>query len=161
MRSKVILLLCLLMSTSWAVAQSARNFSGLWFDPSHNGEGFVIEVIAENRAVVYWFTYDGVGKQRWFVGIGDLLGDTLTVSQLVMPIGARFGAQFDPADVEHPVVGLLSIQFLADAATAQYTVDSVDGSQNLIRLAVPRRVAAAPGLADCVTGSWFDPSHDW
>jgi len=160
LRLKAIVLLCLLMVTGLASAQSARDFSGLWFDPTHNGEGFVVEVVSEELAVVYWFTYDVEGKQRWFIGLADVSGDELKVSELLMPIGAQFGPDFDPADVEQHAVGSLALSFMSDSATAQYTVDAVAGSQNLIRLAVPRSVAAVPGLADCVTGSWFDPSHD-
>ena len=160
MRATFILLFSLIMLTSVATAHAARDFSGLWFDPTHDGEGFVVEVISEDLAVVYWFTYDGEGKQRWFIGIGSIQGDSLTVDSLLMPVGARFGDEFDPDDVERQTIGSLNLMFAADSATAQYSVDSVAGSQDLIRLASPRSLAAVPGLADCVTGSWFDPSHD-
>jgi hypothetical protein len=47
-------------------------YSGVWYTPERNGEGFVIEALPDDRAVVYWFTYtaDGSGQQAWMTGDG-------------------------------------------------------------------------------------------
>ncbi|MEE9412743.1 MAG: hypothetical protein V3V22_06780 [Methylococcales bacterium] len=34
-----------------------ERITGLWFDPSHNSEGYLIEILDNNRAVMIWFTY--------------------------------------------------------------------------------------------------------
>ncbi|MDX1557187.1 MAG: S41 family peptidase, partial [Xanthomonadales bacterium] len=31
--------------------------SGSWFAPDHDGEGFLLEILDDERALVYWFTY--------------------------------------------------------------------------------------------------------
>ena len=41
--------------------------SGSWYDPDHNGEGYVLEVLADGRVVVYWFVcLTGVFLARLF-----------------------------------------------------------------------------------------------
>ena len=42
----------------------AGRLSGSWYDPSHSGEGYVLEVLTDGRALVYWFSFDGEGKRR-------------------------------------------------------------------------------------------------
>ena len=84
-----------------AVAQAAADVSksGAWYDPSHDGEGFLVEILAEGNAVVYWFTYDEAGNQRWFTGTGEAAGNVIEIKQLLAGSGAKFGDQFDPGDV--------------------------------------------------------------
>ncbi|MCP4044914.1 MAG: hypothetical protein GY732_02855, partial [Gammaproteobacteria bacterium] len=57
-----------------ACAQAAidERMSGSWYDPAHNGEGFLLEVLEDEQAIVYWFTYDENGNQRWFIGLGEV-----------------------------------------------------------------------------------------
>ena len=52
------------------------SFTGAWFDPTHDGEGFLIEIldggpfgVSGNVALAYWFTYDPEGNQAWMVAI--------------------------------------------------------------------------------------------
>ena len=30
------------------------------------GEGFTVEILEDNSAVVYWFSFDTAGNRRWF-----------------------------------------------------------------------------------------------
>jgi hypothetical protein len=77
----------------------AGRLSGSWYDPSHSGEGYVLEVLADQRALVYWFSFDGAGARRWFFGTGAIDGGRLVFDDLYTTAGARFGAGFDPDDV--------------------------------------------------------------
>ena len=72
--------------------------------------GGVLEVLQDGRAVVYWFTYDEEGRQRWFVATGHSESDRLVFDTLLRPNGARFGERFDSADVAYPEAGELSIR---------------------------------------------------
>ncbi|NIP17234.1 MAG: hypothetical protein GWM87_03050, partial [Xanthomonadales bacterium] len=42
-----------------------------WFDPDHDGEGFIIEMLADGVVVLFWFTYDGEGNQDWYIAVGQ------------------------------------------------------------------------------------------
>ena len=42
-------------------APEAAAMSGSWYDPTHSGEGYVLEVLADQRALVYWFSFDAEG----------------------------------------------------------------------------------------------------
>ncbi|RPH98869.1 MAG: hypothetical protein EHM68_02810 [Lysobacterales bacterium] len=146
------------------VPQLDHGYSGAWFDPTHRGEGFIVEVLENARALVYWFTYQWDGRQRWLIGTGEIDGSRIVVDELLDAGGGRFGDAFDPADVTLRTVGSLSIGFL-DCATAlvNYSVDNIGGSQALQRLAGidgHRCDSAAPPPAADISGSWYDPAHD-
>lgn len=123
--------------------------SGSWYDPERSGEGFVVEVIEVGRGVVYWFTHapDDSGAQAWMTGIGNFDGNTLQIENLVQPTGARFGADFDPGDVERVPWGTLTMEFF-DEDSGHVLWDSVvpefgSGEHPLTRL-------ARPMLAECL-----------
>ena len=67
-------------TTQRTLSAPASNHSGFFYDPSHDGEGFVIEVTSDERAAIYWFTYDNEGNQRWFIGVGTLDATGITVA---------------------------------------------------------------------------------
>ena len=52
--------------------------SGAWFDPGHDGEGWLLEILADDRAVVSWFSYDSEGNQAWFLNAGNVEGNKIT-----------------------------------------------------------------------------------
>lgn len=85
--------------------------SGSWFDPTHNGEGIILEVLEDGRAIVQWFTYDSTGNQMWIQGFGTFEGNTLTVDNLFTTQGSRWGANFDADDVTTIAWGTLTILF--------------------------------------------------
>ena len=144
---------------AYALASVDARMGGAWFDPTHSGEGFLLEVLEDNRAVIYWFTYDEAGAQRWFFGLGETVNDSAVFNELMVATGAVFGEQFDPGDVIYSDIGELTIQWSdCSTASASYTVDGVKGNQSL------KRLSTLAGL-DCetpnstpspMTGSWFD-----
>ncbi|HRQ63599.1 MAG TPA: M28 family peptidase [Xanthomonadaceae bacterium] len=140
--------------------------SGLWFDSARDGEGFSIEVLDEVQAVVIWYTYDVDGSQMWLIGNASVDGARLRVDALARPVGARFGADFDPHDVERRVWGSLDIEF-EDCTSGRFSYqgppDYGSGSHPLVRLAQMSGVgcgsdAAMPGSA--FSGLFYDPSRD-
>jgi CubicO group peptidase (beta-lactamase class C family) len=75
--------------------------TGLWFDPSHNGEGYVVEVLEDGRVVIYWFTYDQSGNPAWMLttSIDGELGSGMTLP-MDRHAGGNFGVAFDPSRVQ-------------------------------------------------------------
>jgi len=116
---------------------SNAQLSGSWFDITHDGEGWLIEILDGDVVVVYWFTYDADGNQMWLVGVGTIVGDTLTIDELLVTSGPGFGPGFDPDDVVGEVWGSLVIIFTGcDTATLDYVsvLEFGSGSFSLIRL---------------------------
>lgn len=147
-------------STEADAASVAR--SGSWYDPSHAGEGFIIQFIDDSQAVVYWFTFDENGAQRWFLGVGTASGNQLHLEELLITEGGVFGPGFDPDAVERIDVGELTITFdegdgLDRTARADYVIDGVEGNQDLVRLTRPAEVAEPQDGVPTKSGSWFDP----
>jgi hypothetical protein len=150
-------------SGATSLPQVDGTFSGAWYDPTHRGEGFVLEVLQDARAVVYWFTYDSEGRQRWMLGIGEAAGDRVVFEEMLDTRGGRFGPGFDPEDVVLQDAGSLSITFQScSEALANFSIDNVGGSLELSRLThvYGHRCEGGetPPEVD-LTGSWYDPGH--
>ncbi|HKJ16036.1 MAG TPA: hypothetical protein VJ984_01640 [Xanthomonadales bacterium] len=90
--------------------------SGAWFDPSHDGEGWLLEILPDGRALAAWFSYDPQGKQAWFYNVGSVEGDTITF-ELLLPSGADFGPGFDSDAMNYPTWGTVTFTF-SDCNTA-------------------------------------------
>lgn len=98
-----------------------RQRSGLWFDPSHNGEGWKVEELPDGRAQIFWFTYDEKGEQAWTIGVAPRSGERLEVTENFRPLGTRFGAGFNTADVRLQRWGRFTLAFdSCDKASLQY-----------------------------------------
>lgn len=152
--------------------------SGAWFDAARNGEGIILEFQPNGRALAIWFTYPAAGEpgeQAWLIaqdGIVD--GDSIRFSQVLRPVGGRFGAAFDPAQVQLQNWGTLELRFASCNATtvtwagpASYgsgsralsrlsTLDEVDcaGSRKL----TSSGARAADGLRSR-SGAWYVPER--
>lgn len=74
--------------------------SGTFIDPGRNGEGQFVEVLNDDLAVIFTFTYrpDGSGP-AWFFGNASIRGNALVASNVLHPVGASWGNAFDPDDV--------------------------------------------------------------
>jgi len=126
--------------------------TGSWFDPSRAGEGFIVQVLRNGRAVVQWMTYDNDGGQMWMQGIGEFddSGRVLSVAELQTFIGTYWGSDFDPAEVTARPFGSLTMEF-SDCEHAFLSYDSLEfgsGTQNLQRLTTPI------GINDSGIGCW-------
>ncbi len=110
--------------------------SGSWFDPSHQGEGIILEVLENGKGLVQWFTYDN-GDQMWMQGIGEFDGNKLTVTELFSTQGTKWGDGFDSNDITNTDWGVLEIIF-GSCGEAVLNYDSGVGfgvgTLNLVRL---------------------------
>lgn len=148
--------------------------AGHWYSQVRDGEGWVLELIDADTALLYWFTYDEDGGQRWMTAVGHVTGNAdderIEFPELIVTRGARFGEDFDPASVVRERVGSARMEFLScDAATLSYSAFGQSETISVGRLAhvmggrcetphgvTGREVASHAGLS----GSWFDPSHN-
>lgn len=126
--------------------------SGAWFDPARNGEGLILQVQPNGRALAIWFTYaptGEAGEQAWLIAQdGEIDGDRIRFTQVLRPIGGRFGAAFDPAAVELQSWGTLELGFSdCDAATLSWSGPAAFGSgtRAISRLSTLDEVSCAGG----------------
>jgi len=96
-------------------------FSGSWGDPTHDGEGFTVEMLADGSALVFWFSFGPDGKRRWYFGIGRVEGNKLIFDNLLTTTGGVFGEGFDPNDVTENSWGTLELDLDCRGGTATYT----------------------------------------
>ncbi len=103
----------------------AETSSGFWYDAARSGEGLVIEELGVpigygkftpanvRRVLVSWYTFAPPGDSepgpRWLTGVGFQTGQGVHVPSMTMTRGARFGAAFNPADVERRNWGSMSL----------------------------------------------------
>ncbi len=111
-------------------------YSGSWFDSTHDGEGIILEVLSDGRALVQWFTYDMLGNQMWVQGVGEFNGETLTVDRMYTMGGTAWGSMFDPDALFTQDWGILTMQFLdCGTATVRYQSNGFgNGTLNMRRL---------------------------
>lgn len=136
-----------------------RSRAGAWVDPTHTGEGWVIEPFSPTLAGMYWFSYDDAGNPAWFLGLGTFDGDRLVIADALRPVGTAFGDAFDAAQVQRPRWGRVEFRFL-DCNRVEVSYQAAPGfgdgrldAQRLTRLAsAPCLDAVAPTVA--LSGSW-------
>ena len=149
--------------------------SGAWYDPTHSGEGYVLQIISKTKAIVYWFTYDKDGNQYWIIGSnGEINGSKITFNDLLTTRGGKFGPDFDPEEVEAIAWGSLQFDF-SDCNNAVVTYQGPSGfgsgTLNVTRLSSIWGVACtgsttvpsgtgAGYLSPGFSGSWYDYRHD-
>ncbi len=112
-------------------------WSGSYYDPSHDGEGMIVQVLTNELVVVMWFTYDSNGNQMWMQGIGTIVGNTLTIDNLNTTSGTMWGSGFDPSATQTSPWGTLTMVFNScGQATVNYVSSAGFGSGtfDMIRL---------------------------
>lgn len=159
-------------SAGTAVVESGH--SAHWYNTARSGEGWVLEILPEDRALIYWFTYDEDGNQRWLIGLGNIIrgesGDSIEFPEMYVTRGARFGPGFDPEDVEREDVGVAAMTF-DDCDHGTFSFQAFGQSQTIEVVRLTQTMAAGcepihgtPGLPAKEyageTGSWYDPAHD-
>src|SRR5699024_7696932 len=132
-----------------------QQYSGAWYSPERSGEGFIVEVLPDNRAIVYWFTYrpDQSGRQAWMAGqarVGGLAdagrAALIEIDPLLQPIDTDQTFPGDLSGVEALDWGELTLAFEGeDSGRVVYDSNfSEYGSGDY-----PIERLARPMLADC------------
>jgi len=76
-----------------------------WGGASRDGEGFLLDLSYSNGVlvmIVSFYTYDNVGNQVWLIGAGLANNGMTATVDLTIPEGAKWGPDFDPADLPTP-----------------------------------------------------------
>ena len=146
--------------------------SSAWFDPDRNGEGFMLEILSETTAVMYWFTYNLEGGQDWYVAQGEIRGNRIVFPELIQVSGGEFGPGWDNASVINNVVGSASFIWKeCDLGAMDWRIDQDgnglrEGRMNLLRITrIMGLPCGTPQPGAPITeaarwsGSWYDVTH--
>jgi hypothetical protein len=94
--------------------------SGSWWGgSSRSGEGFLIEVGYTDfgtTLVVSFYTYDNMGNQVWLIGTAFEINSNTATVVYEMPVGAKWGAEFDPLEVNSVAWGTGTLTFTSCVA---------------------------------------------
>ena len=91
--------------------EGLKQRTALWFDPAHNGEGWVAEELPDGRVQFFWYTYDQNGDQAWVLGVAPTSGDHLSIPDMYRPVGTNFGTAFNPSAVQRSDWGRVDLDF--------------------------------------------------
>ncbi|HUQ27708.1 MAG TPA: hypothetical protein VM051_03905 [Usitatibacter sp.] len=123
--------------------------TALWFDATHNGEGWVAEELPDGRTQFFWYTYDANGEQAWVLGVAPTSGDHISITDMYRPIGTRFGSAFDAGAVQRSDWGRIDLDFSScNAGELRYQSSVPAFGSGTLR---PTRVTKLAGTA-CVDG---------
>jgi hypothetical protein len=120
-----------------ASSTTLGKITGTWYDPTHNGEGYVIEILNNEQAVVFWYTYDENGNQTWIIGDGQVQGNSIVINNTIFTEGGIFGSEFDPDSVQRKDWGQITFDFSScNTGVVNYesTAGFGSGQLNLVRL---------------------------
>lgn len=102
--------------------------SGAWYSAAQDGQGWMVEILDTNTALVYWFTYDEAGNQRWMLGVGGLDTGTVSVDKLEVITGPSFGSDYDPDDLVAEIWGDVTLHLWpCDKTSARYLRNARSG----------------------------------
>lgn len=154
-------------------------YSGSWYSPDRNGEGFTLQVLDNGTAHALWFTYPPAGstaQQAWIYASGGVVqGDTIRFGNAYTTRGPRFGPQYDPSAVQIIPWGTIEFRFTGcNSGQLTYAGPSAWGSGGyaLTRLTAlselecggKRRLSTTgTRVLDGMrarSGGWYDPAHN-
>lgn len=145
-----------LTATGSRALNGLRQRSAARYDPTHSGEGWFVEELADGRATVYWFTYDEQGRQAWTIGSAASSGELLDVTENLQTSGTNFGAAFNPNNVQLIPWGRLSMRLdRCDAGQIDYASTLPGVGSGTLR---PQRLTQLAGAA-CVEGTPRAPTN--
>jgi len=101
----------------------ALPWMGTYYDPTRDGEGFMLSVEGDGSIfVMTWYTYFN-GAQVWMIGTGTRNGNQLVFDNMIITSGASFGSEFDATDVIRETFGMITVD-ITDCNNFTATVDS-------------------------------------
>ena len=140
------------------------SYSGSWFRPSESGAGFNLEIFSEERALLFWYTYNDDGDPIWLYSEGEIDGEIIDFVTYYSD-GKTFSDPEAPRD--NRVWGNVLMEFTdCNTATISYdsTLTGVPNSPEGTREVPVQRLVNIAGLP-CrreAAGYWkgvhFDPT---
>jgi uncharacterized membrane protein len=136
--------------------------SGSWYDRGLVGQGFSLQWLSRDDALMSWYGYDEHGDQYWLVGVGRFEDERIVFPVVHSTRGARFGEDFDPDDVELIDWGSVEMSLDCDVGTASFSSNLEgfgSGTFELNRLTLLKSPACpweAPKLTDLYEVTWTE-----
>ena len=140
-----------------------EHYTGAWYDPQRSGGGIELEILPNNKAVLFFFTYPpagATGLQTWLTSVGDIVGNGIEFADVQLPSMDANG------QVQAQHWGRIGLTF-DDCSTGAMRWDGPSswGSMEvpLTRLTSPQGLGCgtqggAPP-ANSATGAWDDPAY--
>lgn len=124
-------------------------FAGSWYDPETSGQGLSIDILeATNAVLLYWFTFDDEGHQRWMNAQGSIDGDSAEL-EIYITTGGRF-LQPDPVVRERIGTGRLAFDS-CDTGRLDFEIAGDDRSYRLQRLTGRCGSSLLPDISNGIT----------
>ena len=119
--------------------------TGAWYNLTQSGQGFNVEVLANNLMAAFWYVFDSNGNNLWLTGVGNYTGNTATLN-LIQTTGGLFPPFFDPTKITRTPWGTLTFTFTdCNNATATWTpIDTTHFSSGTLAIT---RLTNVGGLA--------------
>jgi len=142
----------------YPMEDTARRFSGWWYDSAQPGTGVAMEIKGSNIFLA-WFVYDEAGRTTWYASGGGLANDTVYSGELYMWTGWPWGETYSKPQASS--VGTVTVIFNKDGNDTVTFTASVNGTSATHTLTSFMK-DFAPGDKDSrnLTGWWWDPSYD-
>ena len=141
-----------------------QRYSGQWYDNQRSGEGISLEILPNEKALVYFFTYppDGVaGKETWLIGVGDVVDNGIEFADVQLP---ALDAGGNLASTHWGRIGLV----FDDCSNGMMRWDGPTGWGSmevpLTRLTSLQSLGCGiqgptPPSANAASGAWSDPTY--
>ncbi len=119
--------------------------TGAWYNNTQSGQGFNVEVLANNRLDAFWYVFDSNGNNLWLTGVGNYSGNTATLN-IIQTTGGLFPPAFDPTQIVRGNWGTLTLTFTdCNNGTATWTpIDTTHFSSGTLAIT---RLTNVGGLA--------------
>lgn len=118
--------------------------SGAFFARARSGEGIFVQWLNDGRVVLVFYTFDADGNPFWTISDVDntvVNGDTVTANMLYAMGKTRYGAKFNPAEVELAPWGTVTLTYTGDKsmnfAYNSAVVGFGAGNHDYVRLTQP------------------------
>lgn len=157
-------LACLLccFGASHAVADGGeltRSFSGIWDQPDHQSQGFIIQITEDDEdgklGVAYWFTYDGDLQSAWYLAVGPVSGNQID-AVLYKASGVTFLEDSIEGNPDIEEIGTLVLSFRnCNQGTAAFDTPEDElgqGEVRIKRLTSVYNMRCSGGLSDDTPG---------
>ena len=133
---RVFCLWLLIIACNASAIEINSELSGSWYNPEQSGHGLNVEVLDENRTLIYWYAYHKDGTPMFLITIANNDGDNAS-GTTYYSTGMKFG-EFNPDDYERSVWGTSSVTFNdCNSATLEYSSNDPSygsGSIPMVRL---------------------------
>jgi len=118
-----------ILEVEYTVTGSPFDFSGPWFDPARDGEGYLVFQTTAGW-LIYYFGYTADGKTLWLISEVIKLKELLPGVPFELTMRASSPGTFDEPTPgsELPVYGTLSVSFNS-CTTGNFVLDGPDGKK--------------------------------